>query len=90
MQDEEKKVVFASILPHFAKHVSTTLIRNFAAYKFVFTEQRKETTQMANLSVNTPLPTRPLSAFNKVDGDADSIVEGSIASIEAGEDEPVE
>ena len=59
--------------------------------KYVFTEQRNEVTHITNLDVNTPMPTRPLSAFKKVDGDADSVVEGAIdgGGIEDGEDEPL-
>ena len=80
-----------TVLPAFAKHMTQTLIRNFTAYKYVFTEQRNEVSQITNLDVNTPMPTRPLSAFKKVDGDADSVVEGAIdgGGIEDGEDEPL-
>ena len=92
MQDEERRNDLAPILPAFAKHMTQALIRNYAAYKFVFTEQRNEVTQMTSLDVNTPLPTRPLSAFKKMDGDVDSVVEGAndeVGMIEDGEDEPV-
>ena len=92
LADEEARVSLSPVLPAFAIHMTQTLIRNYAAYKFVFTEQRNEVTQLANLDVNTPLPTRPLSAFKKVDGDADSVVEGANdeVGIDAGDDEPVE
>ena len=92
MVDDERRTNITPILPAFATHMTQTLIRNYAAYKFVFTEQRNEVTEVTNLDVNTPLPTRPLSAFNKVDGDADSVVEGvnDEVGIEAGDDEPVE
>merc|ERR1711991_1265938 len=62
LEDKEKKNIFTPILPSFAKHITQTVIRNFNAYRLVFTEERKEATQITTVSVNTPIPSRPLSA----------------------------
>lgn len=77
LQDEEKRSTLNKIIPSFAQHISQTLIRHFLAYRYVFTHERNEITQTTNVSVNTPIPTRPLSAF-KERGSAAAAVEEEI------------
>ena len=57
----------ANVIPAFAELLTIVLIRNFEAYKFVFTEQPIFVDKSELIYINTPLTPAPLQEFQEDD-----------------------